>query len=466
MKNTKYKVNSWVITSVVVIAVILLNLIISAVNEKVPLKIDMTKDKIYEMTDETKEAMKSVDKEINAYVLCSESEASTLVKEYINRYKAMTDKVKFEYIDIYQNQTMLMKYQQNGEAVNRGDIIFECGDKYKIISVSDAKNEVTSLGDSALYSFDLESKMTNGIINVAGLMKEDKIYFLEGHGEQKSEGFKNVISDLNHISETVSIANKDIPEDANIIVTMLPNADFSEDECRKIDAFMDKGGKFIAVYNPGLSSCPRLESYLSEWGITPIHNLVCENDAQKMIQSPIIFRPEMTQHELNDNLLNMGLSVLYYGSMSFDINQDNVQKATVTSLASTSSKAVGKANIAASTPEFEEGDTEGPMDVCVLSEKDVDINGEAKKAAVMAIGSMAVTDYTDEKANVEFLKNTVNYLTENTANLNISSKIITEGLFTQPSMFVRTILYYLLVWIIPIGLLLAGIIIWLRRRYL
>ena len=178
MKNTKYKVNSWVITSVVVIAVILINLIVSAVNEKVPLKIDMTKDKIYEMTDETKEAMKSVDKEIKAYVLASQNDTSTLVKEYINRYEMMTDKVKFEYIDIYENQTMLKKYQQNGEAIRQGDIVFECGEKYKIVSVSDAKNEVTSLGDSALYSFDLEAKMTNAIVNVAGLMKEDKIYFL------------------------------------------------------------------------------------------------------------------------------------------------------------------------------------------------------------------------------------------------------------------------------------------------
>ena len=466
MKNTKYKVNSWVITSVVVIAVILINLIVSAVNEKIPLKIDMTKDKIYEMTDETKEAMKAVDKEVTAYVLCTENEASTLVKEYINRYKMMTDKVKFEYIDIYQNQTLLMKYQQNGEAVNQGDIIFECGEKYKIVSVSDAKNEVTTMGDETLYSFDLESKMTNGIINVAGLMKEDKIYFLEGHGEQESAGFKSVISDLNHIQEFISIANEEIPEDTNIIVTMLPNSDFSEDECLKLDAFLDRGGKFIVIYNPGLSSCPRLESYLSEWGITPNHNLICENDSQKMIRSPIIFRPDMTQHELNNNLLNMGLNVLYYGSISFDVNNDNVQRATVTSLATTSDKAVGKANIEATTVEFEEGDSVGPFDVCVLSEKNVDVDGEAKTAAVMAIGSMAVTDYTDEKANVEFMRNTVNYLTENTANLSITSKIITEGLFTQPSQFVRTILYYLLVWIVPIGVLLAGIIIWLKRRYL
>lgn len=466
MKNTKYKVNSWVVTSVVVIAVILINLIISAVNEKLPLKIDITKDKIYEMTDETKEAMKSLNKEINAHVLCSEADASTLVKEYISRYEMMTDKVKFEYIDIYKNQAMLMKYQQNGESVRQGDIIFECGEKYKIVSVSDAKNEVTSLEDSAYYSFDLESKMTNAIVNVAGLMKEEKIYFLTGHGEQNDTEFKSVISDLNHSSEEISIETNELPEDANVVVVMLPNSDFSEAECNKIDEFTDKGGKLIVVYNPGLSQCPRFESYLSEWGITPVHNLVCENDSQKMVQSPIIFRPDMAEHELNDNLLNMNINPLYYASISFDTNEDNSQKATVTSLATTSSKSVGKANIEATSPDYEEGDSEGPLDVCVLSEKEVSVDGESKKSAILAIGSMAITDYTDEKANVEFLKNSVNYMTENSASLSISSKIITEGLFTQPSMLVRTILYYLFVWIVPIGLLLAGIIIWLRRRYL
>lgn len=308
--------------------------------------------------------------------------------------------------------------------------------------------------------------MTNAIVNVAGLMKEEKIYFLTGHGEQNDTEFKSVISDLNHSSEEISIETNELPEDANVVVVMLPNSDFSEAECNKIDEFTDKGGKLIVVYNPGLSQCPRFESYLSEWGITPVHNLVCENDSQKMVQSPIIFRPDMAEHELNDNLLNMNINPLYYASISFDTNEDNSQKATVTSLATTSSKSVGKANIEATSPDYEEGDSEGPLDVCVLSEKEVSVDGESKKSAILAIGSMAITDYTDEKANVEFLKNSVNYMTENSASLSISSKIITEGLFTQPSMLVRTILYYLFVWIVPIGLLLAGIIIWLRRRYL
>ncbi len=468
MKNTKYKVNSWVITAVVVIAVILVNLIASAVDTKFPLKIDMTKDKIYEMTDETKTAMKELNTPVNAYVLCTESEAPTLIKEYINRYKSLTDKVKFEYIDIYKNQTMLMKYQQSGESVTAGDIILECGERHKIISVSGVKNEVTTMGSEKLYSFDLESKLTNGITYVAGLVSEDKIYFLKGHGETQSKGFESAISDLNHVSETISIASADsqIPDDASMVVAFMPNADFSEEECQKIDSYLDKGGKFVAVYNPGLVSCPRFEAYLTEWGITPVHNLVCENDTTKMVKSPVIFRPELKDHDITKNLINMDLQVLYYGSISFDTNSDNQQKATVTSLAQTSDKAVGKANINATSAEYEEGDTRGSFDVCVLSEKDVTVNGETKKASVMAIGSMAVTDYTDERANVEFVKNTINYMTENTSNVSITSKIITEGLFTQPSVLVQDILYYLLVWIIPIGLLIAGIVIWLRRRYL
>lgn len=466
MKNSKYKINSWVITAFVIVAVILVNLIVTAVNEKIPLKIDLTKDKIYEITDETKNAMSSLEKEVDAYILCPQADASTLVKEYVDRYKAMTDKINFKYIDVYKNQTLLNKYYQNGENINIGDIVLECGENSKVISLANVKNEITSIGGENLYSLDLESKLTNGIVSVTGMVKNDKVYFITGHGETESAGLQTAISDLNHVYDNVSLIADGVPKDANILVTVLPNADFSDDECMAIDAFLDRGGKLIAVYNPGLNSCPKFEGYLSEWGITPVHNLVCENDTQKMIKSPVIFRAELANHKINENINNMDLSPIYYGSISFNLNEFNSRKATVTSLSDTSDKAVGKSNINATNSDYEEGDVKGPMSVSALSEKDVTVDGETKKSAIIALGSMAVTDYTDERANVEFLRNLLNYLTENNASISIASKIITEGLFTQPSAFTISILYYLLVWIVPIGLLLVGIIIWLKRRYL
>lgn len=460
MKNTKYKINSWVVTAVVVVAVILVNLIVTTVSSKVPLKIDLTEDKIYELTDDTKRIAKELDTKITAYVLAPKAECDTLVTEYISRYKQLTNKIDFKYIDIYENQSMLTKYQQKGENITAGDIIFECDDRYKVISIANVVNDVMS--NQGIYSFDLESKMTSAILSVTGKTTQNKFYFLSGHGEQQTSNFDSVINDKDNKIETISIMNKDIPEDANILVTVTPTSDFTVEECNKIDVFLDKGGKLMVLYTAGLESCPVFEKYLSEWGITPVLGVVAENDSTRYNQTPVMFYPELTEHDITSRLTTQKLDVLFYGSIGFKINQNNSQKATVTSLAKTTSKAILKSDITLENLGYEEGDTKGPIDVCVISEKN---NG-----AIFAIGSANAFEITEQftgnKANSIFTENVINYLTNSKDAIEISSKIITQGLFTAPSALVQTILYYVLVWLIPVGLLLAGIIIWLKRRYL
>ncbi len=472
MKNTKYKVNSWVITAVVVIAVILVNLIVTTVSSKVPLKIDLTEDKIYEISDETKDILKKLDVEVKAYVLTPEEEASVIVKEYIQRYNQLTDKLDFQYIDIYKNQTMLTKYQQLGEAISKGDIILEYNDSYKIIQLSQIVKDLSSTNESSMSSLDLEAKLTNGILFVTGKVTENNFYFLEGHGEAKTATFDSVIESKDNEIETISIINADIPEDADVLATVMPSSDFTAEECEKIDAFLDNGGKLIVLYSPGLEACPTFESYLYEWGIKPVHGIVVENDSSKSAGSQVEFFPTLQEHEITSNILSLKLPVMFVGgTMGFEVYENNPQKATVTSLVKSSSNSFVETDLNSKNPEFNGEDLQGAVDLCVLSEKQVVTNsGEEKTAAVFVLGNALAVEITEQhtgnRANSEFTENTVTYLTNSSDSLQISSKIITKGLFTRPSDVVITVLYYVLIWLIPVGLLLAGIIIWLKRRYL
>jgi len=460
MKNTKYKVNSWIVTTFVIIAVILINLIVTTVSSKVLLKIDLTENKIYELTEDTKRITKELNENITAYVLAPEDQCDKLVKEYISRYRQLTDKIDFKYIDIYKNQTMLTKYHQKGENINAGDIIFELNDNYKIINMAEI---VSSIGQNmGLYSFDLEAEMTSAILSVSGKISTKKFYFLEGHGEQKTANFNSIITEKGNTVETVSILTKDIPEDADVLVTVTPTSDFTKEECSRIDAFLDRGGKLVALYTPGLDKCPNFESYLSEWGITPIHGITVENDSERYNQSPVMFYPDLNEHSITSNIITKKLPTLFYGSIAFETNDYNTQNATVTPLARTSQKSFVKMDINSQNMSYEDGDIKGPVYVCVLSEKG---NG-----AILALGSAHAFEMNEQvtgnKANSIFTESAVSYLTNSEDSINISSKIITQGLFTQPSAQTRTILYYVLVWLIPVGLLAFGIVIWLRRRYL
>ena len=473
MKNTKYKINSWVITAVVVIAVLLVNLIVSTVATKVPLKIDLTEEKIYDLSDETKEKVKSLDKEVKLFVLSPENSTDTRVKEYISRYTQLTNKIKVQYIDVYKNQSMLQKYQQEGEKIDYYDIILEYGDKYRIISYSTIKQSLQAIGDSYIETFKLEAKLTNGLMYVTGKVSENNFYFLEGHGELHEDyatNLKNIIESKDNALKTISIANSPIPEDADVIASVIPSVDFSAEECEKLDEFLDNGGKFMVIYTPGIKECPTLESYLKEWGITPDRGIVHEKDENMTGGASYILVPELIEHEITSNIISLKLPVAFITpSMGFGISEKNTQGATVTSLAKTSNNSFITSDMTKEAPEFSEGDRKGPVDLFVLSEKEVtNKNGENKKAIVCAIGNPVLFEVTSEMtgngANSELAEKTVSYLTNSTDALEISSKIITTGLYTRPTDSEMRFLIYTFVWIIPVVLLLLGIIIWIKRR--
>lgn len=464
-KNTKYKLNSWIVSIVAIVAIVLVNAIFSGLEQKLPLKIDLTESKQFGISAETKNVMKKLDSEVKVSVLGSEENISPVITEYMDKYKAMSKKFKVEYIDVYKNQALLYTYQAKGENVSEGDLIVECGSKYKIISSSSIYSESMSLGDEQIYSFDLETKLTNSIVTVTGMMKESAIYFLQGHGEGESTALKTNLDTMGYKNDTVNIINENIPEDAKLLITVTPSGDFTEDECEKIDKFLDGGGNLFAVYTPGMPKMERFESYLAEWGIIPHGDLVVENDDSKVIQSQIVMLPDLKEHDITNNLITQELSPIFYGTTSFEIKEENTQRATVTPIAESSSKSIGKANLESSNTGFEEGDFKGPLSLAVVSERTGD-----NPARVMVIGSATALELpekmTGTKANSQFVTNSVTWLTNNQTNLKISPKVITEGKITALTKTNTAVLYYVFVLGLPLIILVAGIVIWLRRRYL
>jgi hypothetical protein len=471
MKNFKYRLNAWVITAAVVIAVILVNLLVTEINKKVPLKIDMTAGRQFEITNETKEALKKLDKDIKISVLGTEDSVSAVTKEYIGRYRAMSDKLNFSYIDIYKNQNLLYTYEQKGENLSQSDLLLECEGRYKIVAASGLYSQSYSFDEGqSNYSFELESKLTNAIVTVSGMVSESAVYFLEGHGESSASYFTDIIKNQGHKSSTISIVNSPVPEDAKLLIAFVPNADFSEDECNKIDDFLENGGNFLAVYTPGVSKMERFEKYLTEWGITPRQSIALEEDAGVAVNGyqGLAFYAGLNDHDITKNIKSQSLSFLIFQSIDFDLTASNTQRATVTPIVTTSPNGLAKRNledIRGGNLEYADGDVNGAVVVAAVSEKTY-----PNVSRVAAFGSAtsleSLLSDSSQRGNIEFASNLVNWLTNNTENLTIPAKIVTEGKITKLTAGGLTAMYYVLVWAIPLIILALGIVIWLRRRYL
>ena len=460
--NKKYLISSWIITALVVICAILLNMIASTLTTKFNLKLDLTRNNQYEISDTTKEIMADLDKDVRVMVMGTEEEVSAEIKEYLQKYAAMSDNFKLEYVDVYKNQVVLNQYQAKGQTLQTDDIILECGERYKIIDSSSLYNSTMSFdAQTSNYSFELESKLTNGLVVVTGLMNETATYFLEGHGETVIDTVKSSLDTLGFANSTLNLITSDIPEDAGLIISIVPTADFTLEECQKLEKFFDKGGNFMVVYSPGMTKLEKVDAMISSWGIVPNYDLVLEKDPNKVLQYEVAMLTDTYGHEITNAIRTQGLPLVSYYTSSFTLLPSNVHNAEVMTLLETTNQAIGKTNFESTITEFENGDKQGPLPLLVIAEK-----ASPKTSRLAAVGSVGTLSFADQyEGNSELVSGLVSWLTNNGNTLKISPKIVSESR-VQVTNTALTVMNYLLVWIIPIIILLAGIIIWIRRRYL
>lgn len=461
-KNIKFKFNSLIVTAVVIIAVILVNLIVTTLATKVDLKLDLTRSQKFDITDQTRSVMKQLSVPIDVKVLGKKDEVSLEIVEYLDRYSAMNSNFRVNYVDVYKNQSVFYTYVSKGENLQAGDIVLEYGDRYKIVSAASIYSQsISTVPGENKYSFDLEMKLTNAVVTLSGLMDESVVYLLEGHSEMTLSYLNRLLSEQGYKTGTVNILNSEIPNDAMMLISCIPAADFSAEECEKINNFLRAGGNFMVVYTAGVPSLPRLESYLSEWGINKTANLVLEQDANKIYNgNPIAIIAEMQQHDITASVISQNTPVLFVESMGFDVSKSNAQNAVPQVLINASNKAIGKMDLnAAQSLAFEEGDVEGAVGMAVLSERD--------NAKVMVIGSASAVEISSQyPGNSQLISSMVSYLTDNGANLKIAPKEVTEGKITNLTKAGINVMYYTLVWGLPAVILVLGIVIWLKRRYL
>ncbi len=460
-KNTKFRINSLMVTAVVIIAVIFINLIITALASKVNLKLDLTRSQKFEITEQTKTVMKNLDKTIDVKVVGKKDEINLEVAEFLDRYSAMNPNFKVNYIDVEKNQSVLYTYIAKGETLHMGDVVLEYSDRYKIIPVSSIYTQsLSTVAGENKYNFDLEMKLTNAVATLTGTSEESVIYLLEGHSEAALSYLNTLLNEQGYKVQTVNILNSEIPADAMTLISCIPAADYTAEECEKINAFLKAGGNFMVISTAGAPELPRLESYLEEWGIIKTADIVVEHDNDKMYNGiPFAIIADAQQHEITASVISQKTPILFNESVGYDVQKSNAHNAAPAVLISSSEKSVGKANLNAETAAYEDGDDMGPVGMMVLS--------ETENSKVMVIGSATAVEISAQyPGNAQLISSAVSYVTDNGGSLKIAPKVVTEGKITNLTKTGINVMYYSLVFGFPAIILAIGITIWLKRRYL
>ena len=199
-------------------------------------QIDLSTQKMYSITDETKTALKDLDQDVTLYYIVQKGSEDDTIEKLLEHYDELSDHIKVETKDpdLYPKFTS----QYTDQTVAANSVIVVCGDKSKVVSNSDMWETSTNYQtyQTQTTGFDGEGQITSAITYVTS-ENNPKVYWVTGHGEASesdlSTNFSDAVNKNNVEISDLALMTDDIPEDAEELVIMSPTTDFSEDEAIK-----------------------------------------------------------------------------------------------------------------------------------------------------------------------------------------------------------------------------------------
>lgn len=461
-KKLKAGVYSSSMIVIVTVAAVFFNLMVNELPEEIK-AVDITSNKMYSLTEESIKFLENLTEDVTIYVLAPEGNYDTGVEKTLKRYEAASKHIKVEYKDPSVYPTFSTKYTD--ATISSGSLIVEGSKRSKVIDYNELyETEI----DYNTYSetptgYDAEGQITSAISYITN-ENNTKIYAITGHGETEvSDTFKATLTKANVEIESLSLLNAEsIPEDAQAVIIMAPQSDFSADDTKKMQAYLKKGGNALISTGWTENKLDNFNSILKEYGITVGSERIVESNTSYYLQNQCYLLPSISDTEITSSIYQQYYIFAPY-AVNMTINNED-ENNTITQLLSSSETSYAKADFQnAGSAEKQEGDLDGPFTIGVSSERTID---DATSKIVIYSSDKIFTDDADSVvsgANKKLFQGSINSMVTADTSIAIPVKSYTTATITVP--VTQTIVIGLItVLVIPVVILITGIVISVRRR--
>lgn len=445
--------------SIVIAIVIIFNMIVNLIPEN-KRQFDISSTNIYEISSKSKKIINKVDHDVTFYVLAEKSSTDKRIKTFINKYASLSDKIHIKWIDPVLHPSALTKY-----GTEENNIVISCKKTNRTTTVSFDDILVSSASyystSSSASSFDGDGQLTSAL-NYVTSDKEYKAYYTSGHGESSlsSEVTSLLTKSRISTSDLLLMTATSIPDDCDLLIIDGATSDFTKDEVKLLSSYLKKGGKIVTLLAQTNKSMKNLYGLLKDYGLT--------------VQSGYIADTERS-YQGNYYYLIPNLSVS--GDMASGISSNSVmminskgmtQSTPVRDSISTDAFMTTSSNGYAVT---EKKQTQGTYVLGATSTESVKVkNSKGKKVAkesrLTVYGSNMlideqITSSFSSLENLTLFTNSVAACLNNADNVSISPKSleVSYNTIAHPGPF-----SILVVFVIPVGLIIGGFIVWFRRR--
>lgn len=434
--------------------------------------IDVTANKLFTLSEESKKQVKGVDKKVTIHLI-GFSEETALV-DLAKQYTKQNGNIVCDIIEDIQDRVDLKnKYSITDETQV---IIIETEENNKILT----PDELYSYDYTTYQQMDLsEQKLTNAIVDLT-LANKPKIYFLTGHNEYGLSTHLQVlnaylVNEVNEV-ETLNLLVKDaVPEDASLLVIANPTQDFSEREVEIITNYINIGGNILWMKDAeGLGNTyPNMQKILDLYGAKINDGVILEQDSDRIaLQTPNYIIPNITSTKATKDIATDGGILLMNAGRLAIADDETLETLKVTNetILTTSKQALFRTDLSNGTTTKSSSDEEGTWTVATKLTKQIEENRNSTLYVIA--NTLFVTDYTITVGsnqqyaigfsnNRDYILNTIAELTNREDSISIRKD---TGVVTYTATEKQDIIIKVIIFGMPTLIILAGIIIWQIRR--
>lgn len=470
----------------IIVAMIAIVLVINMMVEKLPStikQIDISTNQIYSIGDTTKEVLNNLEEDVKITILAEESNIDQRIEQLIDNYAASSKHITKEIVDPVLHPSALTEYDTSS---NHVIVSCEATGKQRAIAFGEmiVYDQMTYYyyGQYQETEFDGEGQITSAISYVSK-EAENKIYTLEGHGEAS---FSTTISDLidkgNIETDSVNLLTDGaIPDDCNLLMIYAPTSDLADDEREMLLSYLQDGGKMMIIIGTDGKELPNLEAIMQAYGLDLADGYIA--DTQRFYQNSYynIFPVFDTSSEICSGFTSDSLA-LVINARGMTVQEDLRDGLSIDGFMTTSSDGYAVTSSddrtqgtyllgAVATEKVTEvtataADASKSDATAADAEDDSASDTEEKETRLTVISASTlieqqITDAFTSLVNTDVFMNAVTANFEEVENISIPAKSLQITYNTVTNANSLGIIFII---VIPVGLIVIGLVIWIKRK--
>lgn len=467
-------------TLILVIIILAIFIGINVVMQKLELSpIDLSQEKLFTLTDASKEKIKDINKEITIYFVEYSDDDTTI--DLAKQYTKENEKIKIESVKANDRPDLVQKY---GIQTDTAGIIIECGERSKVLTQNDLVTYDTSTYETVNIA---EEKLTASIQSVA-TDNVPKVYFLTGYSQLAlSSGLQYfnmyLQNEIYEVSEVDILTKGKVPEDCNTLVITTLAKDLDELATNAITEYINNGGN-ILWFQAAIAQAtdmPNANKILEMYGIKPFEaGIIRETDSSKMLsESPDLILPEIQTSKVTEKIQNSEGVIFINATKINTVDEEKLSELKVekTELLTTSSEAYFRTNFTNTSEEAQSDDQIGThiigqLMTKTLTEANEETGEKSKKSELIIFGEnyfiadVQLTQNSQQpivafRQNKDLALNSIAYLADREEDITARKS---TGTVTYAATDLENKVILAIIFTVPIVIIIAGIVVWLVRR--